>query len=72
MHYLVSFLVLRNLFDKEDRAGCFTLIPFLVSCDCKCSVAFHHDGGISWSYSFTFCVYRVPVRESTTILFSYL
>ena len=25
--------------DVEERAGCLTLIVFLMSCDCKCSVA---------------------------------
>ena len=33
MHYIVSFLVL-NHHDKEEKAGCFTLIVFLLSCDC--------------------------------------
>ena len=31
--HLVSFLVLHHL-DGEERAGYFTLIVFLISCDC--------------------------------------
>ena len=40
----VLFKPVRTLFcnhlDEEERAGCFTLIVFLMSCDCLCSVAF--------------------------------
>ena len=32
----VSFLVCNHL--EEERAGCFTLFVFLVSCDCPYSV----------------------------------
>ena len=32
----------------EERAGCFTLFVFLMSCDCYCSVALHH-GASCWS-----------------------
>ena len=32
MQYLVSFLVLHYL-AEEERAGCFTFIVFLMSCD---------------------------------------
>ena len=49
---------------KRDRAGCFALIVFLMSCFCCRSVNLPHDGavgwsavcdcGISWSYSLTF------------------
>ena len=39
MQYLVSFHL-----DVEKRAGYFTLIVFLVSCDCWCSVALPHVG----------------------------
>ena len=28
---------------KRERAGCFTLIVFLVYCNSKCSVALPHD-----------------------------
>ena len=31
-----------NHFDGEERAGCFTLLVFLVSCDCYFSVDFPH------------------------------
>ena len=46
MQYLVSFIVLQSSFitlkkyvtvtyvDEEETAGCFTLLVFLVSCDC--------------------------------------
>ena len=33
MQSLVSFLVLQS-FVGEERAGCFTLIVFLISCGC--------------------------------------
>ena len=45
---------------REERADWFTLIVFLMSCDCLCSVALPRgdiklsavcDCGISWSYS---------------------
>ena len=29
-----SFLILQIIFDEEERAGYFTLIVLLVSCDC--------------------------------------
>ena len=32
-------LVFFNHFDGEEIAGCYTLIVFLVSCDCLSSVA---------------------------------
>ena len=62
MQYCVSFLVvLIILMEKRERerAGCFTLIVFLMSC----SATLPHgamvlytmcDSGISWSYSLTF------------------
>ena len=31
---------------QESRAGCFALIVFLMSCDCKYSVA---HGAVGWS-----------------------
>ena len=34
--------------DEEERAGCFDLMIFLMSCDCKCSVALPH-GVVGWS-----------------------
>ena len=34
MLYLVSFPVLQLSLDEKKRAGCFTLIVFLMSCDC--------------------------------------
>ena len=30
---------------KQEKAGCFTLIVFLMSCDCHCSLALPHDVG---------------------------
>ena len=57
MQYLVSFLVLQS-----ERDGCFTLIVFLMYCDCYCSVGLLHcvvgwsavcDCVISLSYSLT-------------------
>ena len=37
-----SMLCCCNHLDGEDRAGCFTLIAFLVSCDCYYPVALPH------------------------------
>ena len=62
MQYL-SFLVFKsNHLAEEERAGCFSLAVFPMSCYSKCSVALPHgavgwsavcDCGISWSYSLT-------------------
>ena len=44
---------------RRNRAGCFVLVVFLMSCGCWCSVALPHDAvcwsavcdcGIAWSY----------------------
>ena len=37
-----------NHFDVEERAGCFTLTIFLVSCDSQCLVAIS-PGAVGWS-----------------------
>ena len=37
-YVFVPCFVVHNL-DGEERAGCFTLFIFLVSCECYCSVA---------------------------------
>ena len=37
-----------NHLDKEERADCFTLIAFLVSCDCWCFMALPHSA-VGWS-----------------------
>ena len=48
-----------DLLAAEERAGCFTLIVFLMSCDCSCSVSLPHnavgwavvyDCDVLWSY----------------------
>ena len=41
MLYLVSYLVTYAIISREkrERAGCFTLIIFLLSCGCKYSVS---------------------------------
>ena len=39
---VAAFLVCNHL-DGEERAGCFTLFVFLVSCDCYCSLALPDD-----------------------------
>ena len=55
MQYFVSILV-----SQSSRWGCFTLIVFLMSCGCYCSLPLPHidvgwsavcDCEISWSYS---------------------
>ena len=33
-------------FGKEERAGCFTSIVFMMSCNCLCSVAVPRDAGL--------------------------
>ena len=40
-----------NHLDEKERADCFALIGFLVSCDHKCSVAFPH-GAVGWLWYF--------------------
>ena len=50
IQYFMSFLFCNRL-DGEERTGSFTLIGFLVSCDCKCSVT-HAHGIVGW---FTCC-----------------
>ena len=50
-------------FDVEERAGCFTLTVFLISCDSQCSVAIP-PGAVDWS---AVCDYVFPV--STYLLF---
>ena len=37
-----------NHLDEEERAACFALIVFLMSCDCYCSMALPH-GPVGWS-----------------------
>ena len=39
---LCSFYFCKHI-DEEENDSCFALIVFLVSCDCKCSVALPHD-----------------------------
>ena len=45
--YFVSFWFCNHI-DGEDRAGCFTLIVFLMFCDSQCSVAIP-NGTMGWS-----------------------
>ena len=42
----VIILIGKSFITSEP--GCFTLIVFLMSCDCKCSVALPH-GAVGWS-----------------------
>ena len=60
MQYFVSFLALQSSCWGRERAASFTLIVFLITRDCYCSIAFPHgavgwsavhDCGISWSDS---------------------
>ena len=52
-----------NHLAEEERAGCFILIVFLLSCGCLRSVSLPrgavgksviYDWGLSWSYSLSF------------------
>ena len=63
IQYLVSILVFTHS-AREERADCFYLNVFLLSCDCKCSVSLPHgvvgwsavcDCGIFWTLSFKNC-----------------
>ena len=40
--FCFSLLCVLSRFDGEDKAGCFSLFVFLVSCDCYCSLALTH------------------------------
>ena len=62
IQYFVSFLFCNHL-DGEEKAGCFTLTVFLVTCDSQCFVALPHgavgssavcDCCITLSYSLAF------------------
>ena len=62
IQHSVSFLVLQyTLLRKRERAGCFTLVLYLLSCGCWFSSLPH--GGVGWSvvcgisssYSLIFC-----------------
>ena len=49
--YLIIYITTKMLIFKQYSAfdvGCFTLIIFLMSCDCYCSVA-HPRGAMGWS-----------------------
>ena len=62
---LCSFYFCLHL-DEEENDSCFALIVFLMSCDCKCSVALPPDAvGLSVVVSVVFPVY-------THLLFAYL
>ena len=63
LNVLLCNTFLSFLFDLEKKTGCFTLIVYLVFCDCYCSVALSYgvvgwsavcDCGISLSYSLAF------------------
>ena len=47
VRYLVCFSSFAIIL-MTKRAGCFSLIVFLVSCDCWCSVNLPHDA-MGWS-----------------------
>ena len=40
--------VTSNHLDEEEGAGCFTLIVYPMSCNCKCSTALPR-GAVGWS-----------------------
>ena len=42
MHYFAPSLFCNHL-EEEERAGSFVFTVLLISCYCKCSVAFPHD-----------------------------
>ena len=48
VHCFVSFPVFNQLV-VEERAGCFNLFVFLVSCDCYCYVMTHPHGAVGKS-----------------------
>ena len=63
--YTVKRVSICNHLEKEEKAGCVTIIVLQMYCYCKCSVALPRgavgwsaacDCGISGSYSLTFCI----------------
>ena len=46
--HCLLFSTLCNHLDGEERAGCFTLTVFLMSCDGRCSVGLPR-GAVGWS-----------------------
>ena len=46
-----------NQLDGEEKAGCFTLTVYLMSCDNQCSVALPH-GAFGWSAKQQVSIYR--------------
>ena len=47
-----------NHLDLEKRAGCFTLIVFLMSSDCQCCVTLIR-GAVGWSVVWYFLIYQI-------------
>ena len=48
---LLCVLLFCDCLDGEEKAGCFNLIVFLMSCDCFCSVALpHYAVGVLWYF----------------------
>ena len=45
---ILSDLCVFNYLAGEERADCYTLIVFLLSCDCVCSMSAVCDCGNSW------------------------
>ena len=66
LFYYASLCVLSIFVNTLTRTKMIALIVFLMSCDCKCSVALPHDAmGLSAVVSVVFPVY-------THLLFAYL
>ena len=69
---IASFAIF--LLRKRERAACFTLIVFLVSCDCKCYVVLPH-GTVGWFAvcdNYTYLMYygtRTSVCLASSLLF---
>ena len=53
-----------NHLDEEERAGCFALIVFLMSCYCYCSVALPHCA-MGWS---AVCDYVITFKPHSPVL----
>ena len=46
--FVIQYLISIGLSLKDERAGCFTLVLFLLSCGCQCLVS-RPRGAMGWS-----------------------
>ena len=63
IQYFVSFWFCNHL-DWEERAGCFVITFFLMSCDSQCSVALPY-GAVGWS---VLCACGIPLSYALLLV----